>query len=71
MLAARDRRLKWLAFRLPDELRFDTIQLTSSVAFPTLDNLSYEVEASAVPEPASLILFGSGLIALAWRRRRT
>lgn len=35
-----------------------------------LDNLTYEVSSTTVPEPGSLVLLGSGVLALA-RRRRT
>jgi hypothetical protein len=36
-----------------------------------LDNITLDVESTAVPEPASLLLLGSGAVALAARYRRT
>jgi len=43
-------------------------QAGSSIGF---DNLQYESAGEPVPEPASMLLFGTGLVGLrAWRKRR-
>lgn len=50
-------------------LLFDRVQLTFAAPAFAVDNLR-TFNSAAVPEPATLMLLGSGIAAAAWRRRR-
>ena len=44
---------------------------TSGGQFAAIDNITIEAGVASVPEPTSLLLFGTGLAGLrAWRKRR-
>ena len=51
------------------DLAFNTVELISSQYAFELDNVAYNTTA-AVPEPASIALFGAGLLAFGWLYRR-
>jgi hypothetical protein len=60
-------------FGIVSDTAFNTVTLSSPSTYPTIDNVSYgggPTSPAPVPEPASLMLFGSGLFALAARRWR-
>ena len=50
----------------PDWLRIGT-DIVGGATPPTY-NMAFSLSGTAIPEPASLVLFGAGLAALAWRR---
>jgi hypothetical protein len=50
-------------YTAPDS-SIDQLVFTGAANYWTLDDLSYELANSVVPEPMSLALFGSGMIAL-------
>jgi len=56
----------------PDWLRIGTdIVGPNPPPTPPMFNMAFEVDGQAVPEPATLLLFGTGLAALARRGRKT
>lgn len=60
-------------FGIVSDTAFNTVTLSSPSTYPTIDNVSYgsgPASPAPVPEPASLVLLGSGLVAAVARRRR-
>ena len=54
----------------PGDQAFNRVVATSSQYAFEFDNLAFSATPPAVPEPASMILFGSGLVGLAGAARR-
>ncbi len=59
-----------------DNLAFQTLadasgEAFSSVVAPSLGTVIRGVSQSAIPEPGAMVVFGAGLLALGWSRRRS